>query len=157
MDIWAIGVLSHFLLLGTSPFEPSKGVTNPADNLAFRNARYVFMPAEVWRHISNDAKSFIALCLEREPESRPTAKMLLSMPWMRMARSMLEGTALTMPMTMPEKEEDSGFASLQGKDLAGESADCKDAVVDALDAHGAVYVGGDSFDDAHDDARKGGG
>lgn len=106
MDIWAIGVLSHFLLLGTSPFEPSKGVTNPADNLAFRNARYVFMPAEVWRHISNDAKSFIALCLEREPESRPTAKMLLSMPWMRMARSMLEGTALTMPMTMPEKEED---------------------------------------------------
>lgn len=25
--------------------------------------------------------------------------------------------ALTMPMTMPEKEEDSGFASLQGKDL----------------------------------------
>jgi len=102
VDVWAIGILSYFLLLGNSPFEPSKGVTNPSNNLAFEHARYVFMPTEVWRHISNEAKSFIALCLEKEPEKRPAAQTLLSMPWMRMARTASEGEPL--PMVVPEKE-----------------------------------------------------
>lgn len=101
-DVWAIGILSYFLLLGNSPFEPSKGVTNPSNNLAFKNARYVFMPTEVWRHISTEAKSFIALCLEKEPEKRPDAKTLLEMPWMRMAKSLAEGASL--PMVLPEKQ-----------------------------------------------------
>jgi len=103
-DVWAIGILSYFLLLGNSPFEPSKGVTNPSNNLAFKNARYVFMPTEVWRHISTEAKSFIALCLEKEPEKRPDAKTLLDMPWMRMARTCAEGASL--PMVLPEKQPD---------------------------------------------------
>eukprot|EP00439_Symbiodinium_sp_Y106_P022904 s4079_g2.t2 len=63
-DVWALGVIAYFLLSGASPFEPSKGVTDPSNNLAFRNARYVFMPTEVWRNVSREAKSFIALCLE---------------------------------------------------------------------------------------------
>eukprot|EP00437_Effrenium_voratum_P051216 CAMPEP_0181529320 /NCGR_PEP_ID=MMETSP1110-20121109/70994_1 /TAXON_ID=174948 /ORGANISM="Symbiodinium sp., Strain CCMP421" /LENGTH=607 /DNA_ID=CAMNT_0023660295 /DNA_START=1 /DNA_END=1820 /DNA_ORIENTATION=+ len=91
MDVWALGVIAYFLLLGRSPFEPSRGVTDPSNNTAFRNGRYVFMPTEVWRQISNEAKSFIALCLELTPAQRPSAKMLSAMPWMRMARSALGG------------------------------------------------------------------
>lgn len=63
------------------------------------------MPTEVWRHISTEAKSFIALCLEKEPEKRPDAKTLLDMPWMRMARSLSEGASL--PSVVPENLPDS--------------------------------------------------
>ncbi|CAE7726988.1 unnamed protein product [Symbiodinium microadriaticum] len=91
-DVWALGVIAYFLLSGTSPFEPSKGVTDPSNNLAFRNARYVFMPTEVWRNVSREAKSFIALCLELAPSARPPAKTLLGMPWMQMARGALESS-----------------------------------------------------------------
>mmetsp|Transcript_53417 Transcript_53417/g.124371 ORF Transcript_53417/g.124371 Transcript_53417/m.124371 type:complete len:618 (+) Transcript_53417:86-1939(+) len=89
-DVWALGVIAFFLLSGNSPFEPSKGVTDPSNNQAFRKARYVFMPTEVWRNVSREAKSFIALCLQLKSEDRPPAKTLLGMPWMQMARGALE-------------------------------------------------------------------
>lgn len=89
-DIWAIGMLSYFLLSGQSPFDPSEGVTSLENHLSFRNARYVFMPMEIWRPISSEAKNFVALCLQKDPESRPTARQILNLPWMRLAQGALD-------------------------------------------------------------------
>lgn len=38
---------------------------------------------EIPDHLSNDAKSFIRLCLQREPSARPTASQLLGHPFVR--------------------------------------------------------------------------
>mmetsp|Transcript_18535 Transcript_18535/g.53841 ORF Transcript_18535/g.53841 Transcript_18535/m.53841 type:complete len:539 (-) Transcript_18535:76-1692(-) len=89
-DIFALGVLSYFLLSGQSPFELSAGVTSLEDHFSFRNARFVFMPSEVWRPISMEAKNFVALCLQKDPERRPSATAMLGLPWMRLAKEALE-------------------------------------------------------------------
>lgn len=82
-DIWALGVVSYFLLSGQSPFDDA--------GLSFRNARFVFMPPEIWRPVSSEAKNFIALCLQKDPKARPEASKMLGLPWMRLARSSLAG------------------------------------------------------------------
>lgn len=38
---------------------------------------------EIPDHLSTDAKSFIRLCLQREPSARPTASKLLGHPFVR--------------------------------------------------------------------------
>lgn len=38
---------------------------------------------EIPDHLSNEAKSFIRLCLQREPSARPTASQLLDHPFLR--------------------------------------------------------------------------
>lgn len=38
---------------------------------------------EIPEHLSNDAKSFIHLCLQRDPSARPTAQRLLEHPFIR--------------------------------------------------------------------------
>lgn len=89
-DIWAIGVLTYFLLSGISPFEAAAGINDPKENRSFLLARYVFMPREAWQDVSREAKHFIALCLLKEPARRPTAEKLLSLSWMRMAQDAVD-------------------------------------------------------------------
>lgn len=83
-DCWALGVIAFFMLSGQSPFS-LKG-SDPATDASFQNARFVFMPTGIWRPVSAEAKHFIALCLQSDPLSRPTAKQLVNLPWMQMAR-----------------------------------------------------------------------
>lgn len=83
-DCWALGVITYFMLSGQSPF-PMVGQT-PENDSGFRNARFVFMPTNLWRPISSEAKNFVALCLHKDPNLRPSATRLLRMPWMQRAR-----------------------------------------------------------------------
>eukprot|EP00929_Paragymnodinium_shiwhaense_P114597 TRINITY_DN83035_c0_g1_i1.p1 TRINITY_DN83035_c0_g1~~TRINITY_DN83035_c0_g1_i1.p1 ORF type:complete len:601 (+),score=118.20 TRINITY_DN83035_c0_g1_i1:169-1971(+) len=85
-DVWALGVLAYFLLSGQSPFHGSP----ETKDVQIRNARYTFMPAEIWRPISAEAKNFIALCLQRDPATRPNALKALNLPWMALAKSVIE-------------------------------------------------------------------
>lgn len=96
-DIWALGVIAYFLLSGQSPFELVQDVSS----LSFRNARVLFMPSEIWRPISMQAKSFVALCLQKDSERRPTALEMLELPWMQLGQSWGRGTADDEPNIVP--------------------------------------------------------
>lgn len=85
-DVWALGVLAYFLLSARAPFEGGEDLRNTQ----IANASYVFMPIETWRPVSSAAKNFIALCLQRVPEHRPSAAQLLELPWMRFARQAMD-------------------------------------------------------------------
>lgn len=78
-DIWAIGVITYFLLCGYTPFDRD---SNLEEMQAILEADYSF-PVEYWRGVSDTAKAFIAQCLTVDPNNRPTAHQALTHPWLK--------------------------------------------------------------------------
>jgi serine/threonine protein kinase len=56
-DLWAIGVITYFLLCGYTPFDRD---SNLEEMQAILVADYSFTPVEYWRGVSNQGMS---LCL----------------------------------------------------------------------------------------------
>lgn len=79
VDIWAIGVITYFLLCGYTPFDRD---TQYQEMQAIINGDYRFEPAEYWSGVSNQAKEFVKKCLTVDPTNRPTAGELLKDPWL---------------------------------------------------------------------------
>lgn len=82
VDIWAMGVITYFLLCGYTPFDRD---TDFEEMQAILNADYNFLPADYWRGVSDHAKDFIRRCLTVDPNRRMTAHEALShgfvAPW----------------------------------------------------------------------------
>ncbi|KAK5016175.1 Calcium/calmodulin-dependent protein kinase type I [Cryomyces antarcticus] len=78
VDIWAIGVITYFLLCGYTPFDRD---SNLEEMQAIVVADYSFTPREYWRGVSMDARSFIKSCLTIDPTQRLTSHNALSHPW----------------------------------------------------------------------------
>lgn len=78
-DIWAIGVITYFLLCGYTPFDRG---SNLEEMQAILAADYSFTPADHWRGVSQTARDFIKRCLTIEPKGRMTAHEALQHPWM---------------------------------------------------------------------------
>ncbi|KAI5309258.1 hypothetical protein KEM55_003667 [Ascosphaera atra] len=78
VDIWAIGVITYFLLCGYTPFDRD---SNLEEMQAILVADYAFTPAEYWRNVSNVARDFIDRCLTIDPARRITAHDALRHPW----------------------------------------------------------------------------
>jgi len=76
VDMWAIGVITYFLLCGYPPFDDEN------DFAAIINADYKYEPAEYWECITPSAKDFINRLLTREPNERMTADTALLHPWL---------------------------------------------------------------------------
>merc|ERR1712137_257529 len=81
-----MGIMAYFLLSGNPPFDNGRS----CDEVLLRTAQFVFMPSEIWRPISSEAKSFISQCLQCEPASRPAAMKAVLLPWMRLANKAIE-------------------------------------------------------------------
>ncbi|TDL27856.1 Pkinase-domain-containing protein [Rickenella mellea] len=79
VDIWAIGVITYFLLCGYTPFDRD---TQELEMQAIIAGDYKFEPEEYWCNVSPTARSFVSTCLTIDPVSRPTASEALQHPWL---------------------------------------------------------------------------
>lgn len=70
VDLWALGVITYFLLCGYTPFDRDSDFE---EMQAILNADYSFTPLEYWRGVSEHAKDFIRRCLTIDPAKRMTA------------------------------------------------------------------------------------
>lgn len=78
VDVWAIGVITYFLLCGYTPFDRD---SNLEEMQAILVADYSFTPLEYWRGVSREAREFIKRCLTIDPMQRITAHQALSHPF----------------------------------------------------------------------------
>ncbi|KAF9144375.1 hypothetical protein BG015_000129 [Linnemannia schmuckeri] len=79
VDMWALGVITYFLLCGYTPFDRQ----NSMDEMhAILNAEYQFAPIEYWQGVSETAKSFVNGLLTTDPSHRMTAAQALKHPWL---------------------------------------------------------------------------
>jgi len=78
VDLWAIGVITYFLLCGYTPFDRD---SNLEEMQAILAADYSFTPLEYWRNVSLNARQFIKRCLTIDPTQRITAHEALSHHW----------------------------------------------------------------------------
>ncbi|CAG8971174.1 hypothetical protein HYALB_00010174 [Hymenoscyphus albidus] len=78
VDIWAIGVITYFLLCGYTPFDRD---SNLEEMQAILIADYSFTPIEYWRGVSLQAREFIKRCLTIDPTQRMTAHDALGHPF----------------------------------------------------------------------------
>ena len=76
--MWAIGVITYFLLCGYTPFDRD---SNLEEMQAILIADYSFTPLEYWRSVSLSAREFIKRCLTIDPHQRMTAHEALSHPF----------------------------------------------------------------------------
>ncbi|KAI8049470.1 calcium/calmodulin-dependent protein kinase type I [Syncephalis plumigaleata] len=87
VDMWAIGVITYFLLCGYTPFDRE---TNAEEIQAIIRAEYSFEPKEYWADISEDAKNFIRSTLMTDPQKRLNAHDALNHPWLHSAKEAVE-------------------------------------------------------------------
>lgn len=78
VDLWALGVITYFLLCGYTPFDRDSDFE---EMQAILNADYSFQPIEYWRGVSDSAKDFIRRCLTIDPAKRMTAHEALQHPF----------------------------------------------------------------------------
>jgi calcium/calmodulin-dependent protein kinase I len=88
VDVWAIGVITYFLLCGYTPFDRD---SNLEEMQAILVADYSFTPMEYWRGVSMNAREFIKKCLTIDPTQRMTAHEALSHPFVAGDMSRKEG------------------------------------------------------------------
>ncbi|EIW53194.1 Pkinase-domain-containing protein [Trametes versicolor FP-101664 SS1] len=84
VDVWAMGVITYFLLCGYTPFDRD---TQQQEMEAIIAGDYHFEPAdkpaeEYWANVSDTAKDFVRTCLTIDPTSRPTAAEMLEHKWL---------------------------------------------------------------------------
>jgi mitogen-activated protein kinase kinase kinase 3 len=77
VDIWSLGCTVLEMATSKPPWSQYEGV---AAIFKIGNSKDV---PDIPDHLSTDAKSFIKLCLQRDPSARPTASKLLDHPFVR--------------------------------------------------------------------------
>jgi serine/threonine protein kinase len=75
VDIWAMGVITYFLLAGYTPFFAHESQQQEME--AMIAGDYKFEPEEYWQNVSPTAKDFVRVCLTVDPAKRPTAETAL--------------------------------------------------------------------------------
>ncbi|KAF8873792.1 kinase-like domain-containing protein [Gymnopilus junonius] len=79
VDVWAMGVITYFLLAGYTPFDRD---SQQQEMEAIIAGDYKFEPEEYWQNVSETAKDFVRTCLDVDPSTRPTAAVALQHKWL---------------------------------------------------------------------------
>ncbi|KAJ3474869.1 hypothetical protein NLI96_g12212 [Meripilus lineatus] len=79
VDVWAMGVITYFLLCGYTPFDRD---TQQQEMEAIIAGDYKFEPEEYWANVSSTAREFVSECLTIDPASRPTCEQALKHRWL---------------------------------------------------------------------------
>lgn len=96
VDMWAIGVITYFLLCGYTPFDRESGVE---EMQAIIHADYKFEPEVYWKDVSETARDFIRRLLTINPDERMTVTEALAHPWIAEAS---EGSTETPKDLLPD-------------------------------------------------------
>lgn len=78
VDIWSAGVVVYVMLSGKPPFI---GGDKPAVYKSIKTMPLEFPDSE-WANISEGAKEFLRMAIEKDPEERFTADQLLNHEWL---------------------------------------------------------------------------
>ncbi|KAI4793462.1 Ca/Cm-dependent protein kinase B [Aureobasidium sp. EXF-8845] len=78
VDVWAIGVITYFILCGYTPFDRDSSLE---EMQAILVADYSFTPPECWCGVSLSARAFVKRCLTIDPTKRMTSHEALSHEW----------------------------------------------------------------------------
>ncbi|XP_047481491.1 obscurin-like [Penaeus chinensis] len=78
-DMWSLGIITYLLLSGTSPFRAE----NDRETLTRVKKGEMSFDMEAFRHISDEAKDFIAKLLLFKPDVRMNVKDALLHPWIK--------------------------------------------------------------------------
>ena len=77
-DLWSCGILAYYLLSGRFPFSG----TTPESIVSEVLNSEVSYPDKTWAGISPTARDFVTSILRPDPETRPSALIALSHPWL---------------------------------------------------------------------------
>ncbi|KAG9321968.1 hypothetical protein KVV02_002851, partial [Mortierella alpina] len=109
VDMWALGVITYFLLCGYTPFDRQ----NSMDEMhAILNAEYQFAPIEYWTGVSETAKEFVNGLLTVDPSRRMTAAQALEHPWL--AQSGHRAQEALAQQDQQQQQQDQGPQDMEG-------------------------------------------
>ncbi|GIL61317.1 hypothetical protein Vafri_15706 [Volvox africanus] len=118
VDVWSAGVVGYEVLTGRAPFSAS----SPAKIIQAIRTRVLEFSG-----ISEEGKDFLRSALTRDPATRPTAKQLLSHPWIvRYCGNSIAIPTLPPPSALPmqpplvSKSASAGASSVAADALAAE-------------------------------------
>ncbi|KAJ6797299.1 mitogen-activated protein kinase kinase kinase 3-like [Iris pallida] len=101
VDIWSLGCTILEMATSKPPWSQFEGVA-----AIFKIGNSKDIP-DIPDHLSSDAKSFLKLCLQRDPSARPTAFQLLDHPFVR-DQGMVRATRSSMVRDMLPSSSDGG-------------------------------------------------
>lgn len=78
VDMWSLGVITYTLLCGYSPFRSE----NLQDLIEECSSAKVVFHERYWKDVSGDAKQFINMLLQANPDRRATSQEALQHPWL---------------------------------------------------------------------------
>ena len=80
VDVWAVGVITCFMVSGTSPFP---GENDHEIKMVVCDEEFTFTNKREFAGVSKEAKDFILRALDKDITKRASAEQLLNHPWLK--------------------------------------------------------------------------